>query len=135
MNGNTIASLIALGFALLAVFSGYRWGMHDAELTAIKSRQIDVAHAIDQANALNSEDADILRASEAIRTITRTRTVYRTQEAARHVAKNPDLYGQRLDACGLCLARSAANDTDPATCSCQLDDAVPDVIRAGGNGG
>ncbi len=131
MNSTTLAALITMFFTALAVFAGYTMGQHDAERTALKAQQQAVARAITQANALNAEDAAILRASEATRIITRTRTITRTTEAARHVAKNPDLYSQRLDACGVCLARSAAADTDPGTCPCQSDDAMSAVIRAG----
>lgn len=125
MNSTTLTALITLAFALLAVFAGYKLGYHEAERAVLKAQSQAVARAITQANALNAEDAAILRANETTRTITRTRTVYRTKEAARHVAKNPDLYGQRLNACGLCLARSAAADTDPSACPCRADGAVP----------
>lgn len=130
MNSTTITALITLAFALLAVFSGYKLGYHEAERAALKAQSQAVARAITQANALSAEDAAILRASEATRTLTRTRTVYRTKEAARHVAENPDLYSRRLDACGLCLARSAAADTGASACPCRADGAVPAAGKA-----
>lgn len=131
MNSTTLTALIVLAFAVLAVFSGYQIGYQSAERDALKTRQLAVANAIEQANRLAAEDAAILRASAAARATARSYTHQRTTEAARHVAKNPELYGQRLDACGLCLARSAAHGTNPATCACQPDDAVPAVIRSG----
>jgi hypothetical protein len=132
MNSTTITALIALAFAALSVFSGYRWGHHDAELAAFKAQHAAVSRAIEQANTLNAQDAAILRASEKTRVITHTRMITRIQRAASHVAKNPNLYNLQLDACGVCLARSAAGNTDSTNCPCQSDGAMPSSIATGG---
>lgn len=118
MNSTLITALIALAFAALAVFSGYRWGQHDTELAAYKTQHDSVLHAIEQANAMAEQDAEILRASAAKRMAQHQIDQRWKQEAARHVATHRDLYGQRLDACGLCLKHAAAGGTDPATCPC-----------------
>lgn len=121
MNISTITALIALAFAALAVFSGYRWGHHDAELAAYKTQHDSVVRAIAEANDLAAQDAAILRASEAKRVAQHQIDQRWKQEAARHVATHRDLYGQRLDACGLCLKHAAASGADPATCPCGSD--------------
>lgn len=125
MNSTTITALIALAFAALAVFSGYRWGHHDAELAAYKTQHDSVVHAIEQANAMAEQDAEILRASAAKRMAQHQIDQRWKQEAARHVATHRDLYGQLLDACGLCLKHAAASGTDPTTCPCGSNAAAP----------
>lgn len=138
MNAIAIGALVATISIGIATGAGYRWGHHDAELVAQKaqlaaqkSQMENVNRAISQANERAAEDAEILRASEQVRVIEQTRTIIRVKEAARHVAENPDLYARRLDACGVCLARTAAAGTDPSACACESDGAPATATRSG----
>lgn len=125
--------LLGVVLSLGTLVVGIEHGKAQATAACAAREQAAVTRAITQANALADEDAAILRATAATRATARRHAHTRTTQAATHVAKNPDLYALRLDACGLCLARSAARDTDPAACACGADGAVPAVIRAGGN--
>ncbi|MHB9021320.1 MAG: hypothetical protein ACYC3A_05795 [Halothiobacillus sp.] len=123
MNVNTIIALVLLGFAGIVYLSKYQYdsGYHAAELAAMQSERQGIARAIDQANALNAQDSAILRTAEATRT--QARIIYKTitKTAVRHVSQNPDLYSQRLDACGLCLKTAAASGISASTCACEPD--------------
>lgn len=117
---NLIVLYLLLGLSALGITAttAYLKGEAHASAQCQADAAASVARAIAQEDARAREDAAILRASEARQAKRRAHVIYRTREATRHVSTHPDLYGQRLDACGVCLATSAATDGDPAACPC-----------------
>lgn len=119
---------VAAAVALLAIIAGgaYLKGAKDARLEAEAERLAAVQRAIRQASEQAAIDAEILRAAGERQQAneTRSRTIIKT--VVKHVQSAPDHYRDcRLDACGMCLARSAADGSDGASCPCTADAPLP----------
>lgn len=124
---------VAAAVALLAIIAGgaYLKGAKDARLEAEAAQLEAVQRAIRQASEQAAIDAEILRAAgerqQALET--RTRTLIKT--VVKHVEK-PVYRDCRLDACGLCIARAAADGADGAACPCAADAPLPAAGAAHG---
>lgn len=124
---------LAAGLSMVAAMAGYATGQRLAMADCERARMAAVERAIAQAEAQAAIDADILRAAADRQQAAeaRARTIVKT--VVKHVQNpaTPDYRECRLDACGLCLARSAADGLDGTGCPCAADDPLPATGKAG----
>jgi hypothetical protein len=133
MNPTLIVAILGLCLAIAAEISGVYIGQRLAMADCEQDRLASVERAIAQAEAQAAIDADILRAAAVRQQAAETRTRTLTKTVTRYVetpAVRDHLRDCRLDACGLCLARSAADGLDGADCPCAADDPLPAAGKA-----
>ncbi|WP_322521171.1 hypothetical protein SR882_10380 [Guyparkeria halophila] len=116
-------------------FGGYQLG-HRAGVAEMERQQLDsMKRAVDTAADATAENAELFRKRAAERSAARRTNQRTAEEVSRHVATHPDLYGQRLDPCGLCLVRAAAAGRDPDDCPCRGDGPLSADRGTGADGG
>lgn len=134
---STIKWVLAIVSVLLlcGLFAaGYVIGYRIATGKCQGDKLTSVSRAIDQANQTAAVDAQFFQPRAEKRAMQRRQEIKSTVEAVRHVANHPDLYGQRLDARGLCLIRSAAAG-DNRVCPAGSDGPSGTNNGTGANGG
>ncbi|TQV63952.1 MAG: hypothetical protein FNT29_06125 [Halothiobacillaceae bacterium] len=140
MNLPLMAAVLGAGLVIVTGVGGAYLGRRLAVADCEQARMASVERAIAQAQAQAAIDTGILRAAADRQHAaeTRARTIVKT--VVKHV-QNPaapaDYRDCRLDACGLCLARSAADGLDGTACPCAADDPMPAAGEAhhGDDGG
>lgn len=103
-----ILALVSV-LTLAGIFGSGVWvGHRIAKGECASDKLTSVSRAIKQADEQAAINAQFFEPRAEKRAVARRQNTKKSVEAARHVATHPDLYSQRLDPVGLCLARSAA---------------------------